>query len=132
MATLDTAPRKKHVLIVDDNLDLTDAYKRLLESSNYEVSAVPNGLLGLKEILLKEVDLVLCDLKMPELEGDMFYTAVKRVKPQLGARFIFITGMGDEPKYQSFLNSVQSPVLHKPVPVEQLLEEMQRVLEQQA
>ncbi len=130
MATKETAPRKQHVLIVDDNLDLTYALRRLLEARNYEVSVVPNGVLGLKEVLLKEVDLVLCDLKMPELEGDQFYSAVKRIKPHLSTRFIFITGMAADPKFESFLSSVQSPVLQKPVATEKLLGEMHRMLEQ--
>jgi len=126
----ETAPRKRHVLIVEDELELAQAYKQLLEEHHYDVSTAPNGVLALKQILRKEVDAIVCDLKMPQLEGDLFYATVERTKPYLAQRFIFITGYADDPKYQPFLKQVKSPVLRKPVPIEKLLEELDKLLTQ--
>jgi two-component system sensor kinase len=123
------APRKKkHVLIVDDNLELAQTYKLLLEAHNYTASTANNGVLALKHILHKEVDAVVCDLRMPQLEGDMFYITAERVKPDLCQRFVFITGLADDPKYQSFASKVESPVLHKPVTIETLVAALEKVL----
>jgi len=123
-----TVPRKKHVLVVDDDLELTEVYRQLLEANNYVTSTASNGVLALKQISYQEVDAVICDLKMPELEGDLFYSTVERVKPELRQRFIFITGVADDPKYQPFLNRVGVPVLQKPVGADTLLTELRRVL----
>jgi CheY-like chemotaxis protein len=119
---------KRHVLIVDDNLDLAQAFKEVLEAHDYEVSTVPNGVLALKQLALREVDAVLCDLKMPQLDGDVLYAAVKRIRPALGGRFVFITGEADDPKFQPFLSTVEAPVLQKPVAVHLLVETLEKVL----
>jgi DNA-binding NtrC family response regulator len=122
-------PHKKCVLIVDDDLELASIYQHLLETFNYEVRSEANGALALKHLLSRDVDAIICDLRMPELEGDLFYSAIERVKPHLCRRFIFITGVADDPKYHSFLSQVKSPVLHKPVHPERLLMELQRLSE---
>jgi DNA-binding NtrC family response regulator len=130
MKTENAARRKKHVLIVDDNLDLAHSIKDALEAHDYEASIVPNGVLALKQLVLREVDAVLCDLKMPQLEGDVLYAAVKRIRPALGGRFIFITGEADDPKFQPFLSTVEAPVLQKPVSVHLLVKTLEQVLGQ--
>lgn len=119
---------KKRVLIVEDDLELAQMYETLLESFDYDVSTATDGVLALKRILAQDMDAVLCDLRMPELDGDLFYSAVERAKPHLCNRFIFITGAGDDPKYQSFLKQVKSPVLRKPVHPAAMLEELRRLL----
>ena len=125
---METNAGKCHVLIVDDNLELADTFKQLLEAHGYDVTVAANGVLALKHILHKPVDAIVCDLKMPQLEGDMFYITVERVKPELCLRFVFITGMGSDPKFQTFINRVQSPVLFKPVETTVLLREIEKVI----
>ena len=120
---------KKCVLIVDDDLELSSIYRHLLETFNYEVNTAANGKVALEKILSRDVDAIICDLRMPELEGDLFYSTIARVKPYLCRRFIFLTGAADDPKYHSFLNQVKSPVLHKPVHPERLLMELHRLPE---
>jgi CheY-like chemotaxis protein len=121
------ASHKKCVLIVDDDLELASIYRHLLETFNYEVNTAANGKVALEQILSRDVDAIICDLRMPELEGDLFYSTVERVKPYLCGRFIFLTGAADDPKYHSFLSQLKSPVLHKPVHPERLLTELQRL-----
>ena len=128
MQTETTPAQKPRVLIVEDDLELAQIYEHLLGGFQYEVSIATDGVLALKRILAEDVDAVLCDLRMPELDGDLFYSAVERAKPYLCSRFIFITGAAEDPKYQSFLNQVKSPVLRKPVHPGQLLEELRRLL----
>jgi CheY-like chemotaxis protein len=115
-------PSKRSVLVVDDNLQLAQTLRELLTAHGFEVIVVSNGVLGLKHILHKPVDVIICDLQMPQLEGDMFYTAVERVSPELTKRFIFITGMADDPHFQKFISTVNAPVLRKPVAIETLLD----------
>jgi CheY-like chemotaxis protein len=124
--------QKKRVLIVEDDLDLLRIYENLLGGFQYEVSTATDGVLALKRIFAGDVDAILCDLKMPELDGDLFYAAVERAKPHLCNRFIFITGAGDDPKYHLFLSQMKSPVLRKPVHPAALLQELRKLLGSQA
>ena len=121
-------PHRKCVLIVDDDLELASICEHLLETFNYEVRIAANGELALEYLLDRDVDAIICDLRMPELEGDLFYSVIERVKPHLCRHFIFLTGAADNPKYRAFLSQVKLPVLHKPIHAEQLLMELQRVL----
>jgi len=121
-------PRRRHVLVVDDNLELAQTCQRLFEEHGYRASVAPNGVLALKILLAAEVDAIVCDLKMPQLEGDLFYVTVQRVKPQLGRRFVFLTGMAADPRFQTFVAQVDAPVLSKPVAFDQLLHAVQSVL----
>jgi len=114
--------RKRHVLIVEDEVDLALSFKELLEAHDFSVHTAPTGVIALKHILSKEVDAVICDLKLPQLEGDMFYATVEKTKPEVCDRFIFVTGMADNPKFQPFINKMKGRVLLKPVRVEQVLE----------
>ena len=127
MATKKNAKSKKHILLVDDDLELVQTYKELIEAHGYEVSTASNGVLAIKHFLNHDVDAIVCDLKMPELEGDMFYAAIERIQPGLHKRFIFITGVADDPTFKMFISKVKSPVLRKPVPIDKLLAEIKRV-----
>jgi CheY-like chemotaxis protein len=121
-------PKKKQILIVEDEVDLALSYKELLEGHGFSVNTVPNGVLALKHILNRDVDAVVCDLKLPQLEGDMFYVTVEKMKPHLCDRFLFITGMADNPKFQPFITRMENRVLLKPVSVNQLLEALNGLL----
>jgi CheY-like chemotaxis protein len=117
-----TDQKQRHLLVVDDNPELADTYRELFEANDYQISVAANGVQGLKFILNNPVDAVLCDLSMPQLEGDMFHLTVQRVRPELARRFVFVTGNAGNPKYDDFLKNVGCPVLYKPVSVDRLLE----------
>ncbi|MDB6019579.1 MAG: hypothetical protein JWR19_4068 [Pedosphaera sp.] len=126
------AVTQKHILVVDDNVELAQTYKELFEAHDYQASIAANGVLALKLLLNAEFDAILCDLSMPQLEGDMFYLTVERVRPQLARRFVFVTGNAGNPKYEAFLENVECPVLYKPVSIDKLLEALRGVFPQPA
>jgi CheY-like chemotaxis protein len=125
-----TAVRKNHVLVVDDSVELVHTYKELLEAHHYAVTTAFNGVQALKLVLEKDFDAIICDMSMPQLEGDLFYAAVERAKPHLRQRFIIITGNAADPKYEAFLKKVDNPVLYKPVPVANLLDTLDQLVGQ--
>jgi CheY-like chemotaxis protein len=117
----------KHVLVVDDDIELAFTYQALLQMRGYRVSTAANGVQALKLVLNSDVDAVLCDLGMPELAGDLFYIEVGRARPHLLKRFIFVTGNADNPLYETFLKSIKAPVLAKPVSFDHLVGKLQAV-----
>ena len=120
----------KSILLLDDDLDLADALKGLLESHNFVVTTVGDGAAGLREVMEIDFDVIICDLLMPGMPGDMFYLAVNKVKPQLADRFVFITGHKGTPKVDEFLHSIDGIVLHKPVLADELVRMISLVLQQ--
>lgn len=128
MDTRNSPANNKHVLVVDDDIELALMFQSLLEVHDYQATTAANGVQALKQLRESEVDAILCDLSMPELSGDLFYDEVGRVRPHLLKRFIFITGNADDPLYETFLRRVKAPVLAKPVSLERLLEVLKAVL----
>ena len=122
-----TKPAAKTILVVEDELDLAQSFKEMFEQHGFVVNTVANGVAALKYVQNRDVDVILCDLKLPQLEGDMFYVSVEKVKPHLCDRFVFVTGMADNPKFQPFISRMEGRVLFKPVPFEKLLEAIQNV-----
>jgi DNA-binding response OmpR family regulator len=124
------AARKK-VLIVDDDFGFADMIRMILEQHGYEVDLAADGVRGVKSIMVNDYAIILCDMVMPELAGDMFYTAIERVKPHLCRRFIFVTGHNGDRKVDEFIRRVRGMVLWKPFQTHVLLETI-RAVEQKA
>ena len=120
----------KSILLLDDDIELADTLKALLESRNFLVTTVKNGVEGLHEVMSLDFDVVMCDMMMPTMPGDMFYLAVQRTKPHLCNRFIFITGHSGNPKIDDFLKKVDAIVLYKPVSTKDLVNAISFVLKQ--
>jgi CheY-like chemotaxis protein len=132
METLNGSVKRQHVLIVDDDLELVDTYQSLLEAHDYQASTASNGVEALKFLRNHEVDVILCDIDMPELTGDLLFFEVCRTWPQLKNRFIVVTGNAGNPAYENFLKSTKVPLLAKPVSIDRMLAQLQSVLGCQA
>lgn len=120
--------RNRHVLIVDDDLELALTYQELLQAHGYEASTAANGREALELVMNSRVDAILCDLSMPELAGDLFYREVGRARPRLLKRFIFLTANADNPLYETFLKGVTVPVIAKPASVNSVVEKLAAIL----
>ena len=124
-----TAPQR-HVLIVEDNDELAQLYQNVLETFDYRVTTAGDGEQALKFILESDVDAILCDLTMPRLNGDEFYEAARRARPEVGRRIIFMTGHLNNPRFQPFLEREKLRVLYKPVLVDNLLAELKALFKE--
>ncbi|RYD84053.1 MAG: response regulator [Verrucomicrobiaceae bacterium] len=122
----------KSILVVDDDLELAEMLKELLESRNYVVTVVGNGAAALHEVMAMDFDVIVCDLLMPRMPGDMFYLAVKKARPALADRFLFVTGHSENPKVEAFLKQIDAQVLFKPVLTEDLVRMISLVLKTSA
>ena len=120
----------KNVLLVDDDEELAITLKQLLESHNFIVTTASNGADALREVMAFDFDVIICDMLMPKMAGDMFYLAVQRTKPQMSNRFLFVTGHADNPKVDGFLKSIDANVIFKPVPTDELVRMISLVLKQ--
>lgn len=112
----------RRILLLEDDDQFSEIIQSFLESNFYEVVAVRNGVEGVREVIKSNFDVIVCDMMMPTLPGDMFYYAVERMRPHLASRFIFITGLRGNPKVNDFIKRVNGTILAKPFHVDDLLE----------
>lgn len=120
------APPKK-ILIVDDDWNLADLIGMMVERHGYLVETARDGVQGIKKIMAGDYSVILCDMVMPNLAGDMFYLAVQRVRPHLCPRFIFMTGHNGDRKVDEFIRRVRGLILWKPFESHILMEAIEGV-----
>lgn len=102
------------ILVVDDEAGIVRALAYLLRRDGYQVDTAANGRLALAKLQEGSYDLVLCDLRMPELDGPSLYRALEACAPHLLSRFIFLTGDTLSPQAETFLQQTGVPHLMKP------------------
>jgi len=110
-----------NILVLDDEETLSKFIRFALEPRN-KVMTVSDGVDGVRYIQQHDFDVIICDMMMPKLPGDMFYAAVERIKPYLCPRFIFMTGYTHDEKIKAFIQRVDGLMLHKPFKYPDLLE----------
>jgi CheY-like chemotaxis protein len=102
------------VLVVDDENIISQLIADVLCGEGYEVDTAPHGLAALDRLANRTYDVILSDLRMPELDGLGFFREVEQRYPDLLRRFVFITGTSEHTDYQGFIDEVKVPVLTKP------------------
>lgn len=110
------------VLVLDDDDDFKSSLHAFLVDQGFDVVSVCNGVEGVREVIKSDFGVILCDIMMPSLPGDMFYLAVQRMRPHLCKRFVFITGHQGDEKTVSFIEKIKGVMLPKPFRMEDLLE----------
>ncbi|MEZ4809277.1 MAG: sigma-54 dependent transcriptional regulator [Allomuricauda sp.] len=83
------------ILVIEDESAIRRVLVKILteESDEYDVHEAEDGLKGLEAIKKEDFDLVLCDIKMPKMDGVEVLEATKKIKPEVP--FIMISGHGD-------------------------------------
>ena len=87
-----------------------------------------NGRLALANLDARTYDLILCDMRMPELDGPSLYRLLERQRPHLCSLFIFLTGDTLEPATRAFLEQSGAPCLTKPFSIAEARRAIQRAL----
>ena len=122
------APTGARILIVDDERSLAELLGEMLGILGHvtTVCCLPAHALDLLE--RNQYDVVLSDYRMPGMDGERFYRAAIKRRPQLANRFIFLTGDLINPETQAFLESIGSPHLAKPFQLERVEQVLAEIL----
>lgn len=83
------------ILVIEDEAAIRRVLIKILseESDTYKVEEAEDGMVGLEKIKKEDYDLVLCDIKMPRMDGVEVLEAVKKIKPE--TPMVMISGHGD-------------------------------------
>jgi two-component system NtrC family sensor kinase len=108
------------LLFVDDEPTLRSGIQAFGRLRRFTVVTVTDGAAALKAAREEPFDAVVCDLRMPVMDGPAFYEVLRRELPELAARTLFITGDLVSAGSRSFLDATAQPVLSKPFEFEEL------------
>lgn len=83
------------ILVIEDEAAIRRVLVKILSEENnaYKVEEAEDGLIGVEKIKKDDYDLVLCDIKMPKMDGVEVLEAVKKIKPEIP--IVMISGHGD-------------------------------------
>ena len=106
--------KSKNILLVDDDKDLVDLFKTFLEYDGYKVDAFTDPVDALSFFKKDIYDLVLLDLKIPNLNGLILSQKLKNIDPAL--LFCFITGNKEFIEHIKRYNlDVDNIIIYKPI-----------------
>ncbi len=75
--------RKRHILVVDDDMDFREFVTDLLETRDFIVYKAENGKEGIEILMKEKIDIILTDMIMPEREGVETIMEVKIIHPEI-------------------------------------------------
>jgi signal transduction histidine kinase/CheY-like chemotaxis protein len=116
------------VLVVEDEPTVARLIADVLKDEGMRVEVLLDGRAALHRAEREHYDLVVCDMKMPGLDGQNFYKTLMRRGNSLRERFLFVTGDVVAVGTQEFLEQYHVPHVAKPFRVEELAEKAKQVL----
>jgi CheY-like chemotaxis protein len=108
------------VLVIEDDSALLELIVQLVQRAGYKVSTATSGQQALSLVPAYTFDLILCDLRMPVMDGPEFYRQIESRFPQAASRVIFMSAHTQHQDLATFLTESGVPVLEKPFTVEEL------------
>jgi signal transduction histidine kinase len=116
------------VLVVEDEAALAAAVADGLRDAGFQAETAPDGQAALARLAGRTFDLVVCDLRMPRLDGPSFYRAITERFPSIARRVIFVTGDVAGTEAERFLEESGCRWLTKPFRLGDLLRLAREVL----
>ena len=123
---LDTPVR---ILVIDDERSFVSVLVQILRRDGYTVDTADNGTAGLTQLQAHRYDVLLCDLRMPDLDGPALYACVLRQYAYLSRRVIFLTGDTLSSDSIAFLEQCAQPWVPKPCNAAVIRSAIQQVLQ---
>lgn len=116
------------ILLIENDSSILANFARVLTLEGFEVLTAINGLDGLRLARTREPDLILCDLRMPEMDGDAVLAALRADPRTVRMPFIFMTASADHSERAARLAQGANDYLVKPIEFKALLEAIGRQL----
>jgi CheY-like chemotaxis protein len=112
----------KKILVVDDELEFVNDFAKGLEMFGYEIYKAGDGESAWSAVEKNNPDIVLCDYRLPDVDGDKILEKVKSTHPQI--KFVMVTAYYDEAVEKRLRNLGADEVIFKPI----VLTEIEKLL----
>jgi len=119
---------RRNILVVDDEAGIRETLAEILTSAKHRVVTASSGREALERMAAKRFDVIITDIRMPDIDGCAFYREIEERWPEQAARVIFVTGDTLASALREFVSESGRPVLEKPF----LPSDVRRVVEEMA
>ena len=118
---------KHKILLIDDEKDFLDLIEERLKMEGYETVTALDGEEGIKKAKAENPDLIICDIKMPKMDG---YTVLKTIRKDSSNRtpFIMLTAYGDFDNVKKAYEEQGDFFVTKPVKLDKLVKNVKILL----
>ncbi|HJQ19079.1 MAG TPA: response regulator [Gemmatimonadaceae bacterium] len=110
-----------HVLLVDDEPAICKALALALSRAGFRVTTALSGETAMSVVRGEHVDLLVVDLRIPDMRGDTLFELAAAIQPHLRTRALFTTGDITE-RAQELIEACRCPLLRKPFDLKDLIE----------
>ncbi len=112
----------KTILLIEDNLEMRENTSEILELAGYKVEAAENGKIGVDHALKHSIDLIICDVMMPELDGYGVLHILTKNSKTAGIPFVFLTAKAEKEDFRKGMNLGADDYITKPFSDVELLD----------
>jgi two-component system NtrC family sensor kinase len=123
------AALQTRVLVVDDESEISELMRDILEAAGYEVATAESGEVALALLETARFDAIVSDLRMPDMDGATLWREIDQHHPHLSRRMLFVTGDTLSPGAREFLRKARCAGLDKPFSKGDLLAAVAKLVE---
>jgi len=122
---------KKKILVVDDEPDNTSVFSMGLEDGGFEVDAFIDPILALSKFKSgnKKYDLLILDIKMPDINGFELFEEIRKIEDKVKACFLTAFGEGYTEEFgRRFPSSLNVSFIRKPIRLDDLVKKVNEMM----
>jgi C4-dicarboxylate-specific signal transduction histidine kinase len=108
------SPRPRRILVVDDEAEIRETLAEILSGAQHNVITACSGREALERMETELYDVILTDIRMPDLDGRALYREIERRWPERAGSVIFVTGDSLASSLHEFAAECGRPVIEKP------------------
>jgi DNA-binding response OmpR family regulator len=128
-----TQSKKRRILVVDDEVDITLSLKTVLEGDQFQVDSFNDSVSAFNSFKAGVYDLVILDIKMPKMNGFQLYREIKNIDGNV--KVCFLTALSEMHNYEEFKREVfpkagERYFIQKPVENQTLLKRLNEIIVQ--
>ncbi len=109
------------IIVIDDDPDVLETVARVLNADHHDITTAANGAQGIQLIKSRPLDLIICDIGMPIVDGYAVFQAIKNDVKTNGIPFVFITARGARSDQRKGMELGADDYLIKPFSAKELL-----------
>ena len=113
--------RGGHILLIDDDENILKILGKVLGAEKFELDVASSGREAILKLGREDYDLILSDIRMPELDGKQLFAFLDQNMPEYRSKVIFLTGDTANPDTMKFLEGTGCPYLTKPIEMPTLI-----------
>jgi len=123
--------KRKRILIIDDDPDINNLFKIYLEHDGFQADAYTNPIDALNYFKINEYNLILLDLKMPQIDGISMFQALKK-KDEKVTICLITADMSYLEQLKGKIPNIEKYAIHKPILLRNLKDKINELVSEKS